>query len=101
MISEIASKFTSRIVNADKTLYFCDIGDLLTFVNSNKPPSGRIEVRDYHTGDWIDGQTASYVHADRKFTTPMGWGIAAFKDGKTAAQFGSVMNFTAAAKAVR
>ncbi len=101
MLSDIASKFTSRIVNANKTLYFCDIGDLLTFINGNKPPTERIEVRDYNTGEWIDGQTAFYVHADKKLISPMGWGIASFKDRKTAAQFGSVMNFSAALKAVR
>ena len=31
MMSDLESKFTSRIMDRDKMLYFCDIGDLLVY----------------------------------------------------------------------
>lgn len=101
MKSDAGSKFTSRISQGEKTLYFCDIGDLFMYLNKKKPRDARAEVKDYRTGEWIDAQKAYYVQAARKFNSPMGWGIAAFKDGKEPAESGSVMDFDGAMKAVR
>ncbi len=99
MMVDVNSKFASKIVQADKTLYFCDIGDQFSYLRRTKLSDFKAEVKDYKTGDWIDASTAYYVHAEKKFRTPMGWGIASFKDQKDAAEFGTVMDFDAAAKA--
>ncbi len=99
MMVDVNSKFASKIVQADKTLYFCDIGDLFSYLRRTKLSDFKAEVKDYKTGDWIDANTAYYVHAEKKFKTPMGWGIASFKDQKDAAEFGAVMDFDAASKA--
>jgi len=101
MTSDLASKFTSKLMQAEKTLYFCDIGDLLTYLNRKKPENARPEVKDYESGQWIDAHAAFFVRAEKKFRTPMGWGIAAFKDDKAAAGYGTVMGFDDAAKAVK
>ncbi len=98
---DMNSHYTSRIVQGNTTSYFCDIGDLFSFVNKNGTKDGRIEVRDNLTGEWIDARSASYVHAEKKFRTPMGWGIAAFKDKSKAAEFGAVMDFAATSKSVK
>jgi hypothetical protein len=37
MTSDLGSQFTSRIVQGEKTLYFCDIGDLFTYLIRKKP----------------------------------------------------------------
>ncbi len=101
MMVDVNSKFASRIVQADKTLYFCDIGDLFTYLKKTKQNGFKTEVKDYKTGEWIDARAAHYVQAENKFKTPMGWGIASFKDPKDAAQFGMVMDFDATAKTLK
>ncbi len=101
MTSDLGSKFTSRIVQGEKTLYFCDIGDLFSYLAGKRPQDVRAEVKDYKTGEWLDAHQAFYVHAGKKFKSPMGWGIAAFKDRKDADGYGSVMDYGGALKAVQ
>ncbi len=101
MMVDAGSKFTSRIVDGDRTLFFCDVGDLLAYLNKHQQQTGRIEVKDYTSGEWITAQKASYVSAPKKFNSPMGWGIAAFKDRKDAAGQGTPLDFTAALKAAK
>ena len=101
MMVEVSSKFASKIVQAGKTLYFCDIGDLFSYLKRTKQNDFKAEVKDYKTGEWIDARAAYYVHAEKKFRTPMGWGIASFKDQKDAAEFGAAMDFDSTAKALK
>ncbi len=101
MSCDVNAKFTARIVQGDQTHYFCDIGDLFTYLNRKKPTVTRIEVKDYPTGEWMDARAAFYVHAEKKFKTPMGWGIASFRDRNKAAEFGATMDFDGTAKAVK
>jgi nitrous oxide reductase accessory protein NosL len=101
MTSDVAAKFTSRIIQGDQTLYFCDIGDLFSYLKRKKPPVTRIEVKDYNSGEWIDAYKAFYVHSEKKFKTPMGWSIASFKDKDRASEFGTAMDFDGAARALK
>jgi nitrous oxide reductase accessory protein NosL len=100
MMLEVGSKFTAKIVQEGKDLYFCDIGDLFAYLNRKKPQNVRIQVKDFPSGAWIDARSASYVRSAKKFNSPMGWGIAAFQDGNDAAAYGSALDFDAAMKAV-
>ena len=101
MTVDVTSKFASKSVLAEKTLYFCDIGDMFSYMKRTRQDGFRAEVKDYKTGEWIDAHAAYYVHAEKKLSTPMGWGIAAFKDKKDAGEFGAVMDFDATAKALK
>jgi len=101
MMVDVNSKFASKIVQADRTLYFCDIGDLFSYLKRTKQNGVKAEVKDYKTGEWIDARAAYYVHAEKKFSTPMGWGIASFKDQKDAAEFGVATDFDSMAKALK
>ncbi len=101
MTSDLASKYTARIVKAEKILYFCDIGDLLVFINKKKEQNIKAEVKDFITGEWLEAQKAYYVHDEKKFKTPMAWGVASFKTKKEAAAFGPVMSFPGALETVR
>ena len=101
MMVDVNSKFASKIVQADKTLFFCDIGDLFTYLKKTKQNGFKMEVKDYKTDEWIDARAAYYVHDEKKFKTPMGWGIASFKVHKDAAEFGAVMDFDATAKTLK
>jgi nitrous oxide reductase accessory protein NosL len=99
MMVMMDSKFTSKITQGDSPLYFCDIGDLFTYLKKKNVQDARIEVKDYTSGEWIDARKAFYVKSGKKFATPMGWGIAAFKDKNEASQSGSVMDFESSSKA--
>jgi nitrous oxide reductase accessory protein NosL len=91
------SKFTAKIIQGDTTHYFCDIGDLFSYLKRKGLNDVAAQVKDYTTGEWIDAAQASYVRAEKKFKTPMGWGIAAFKDKNIAGESGRVMDFKATA----
>lgn len=82
------SRFSARIVDDKTTLHFCDIGDLLTYLKDKKRPAAGAQVKDYHTGEWLDASSALYVHAPKRFSTPMGWNVAAFRDREKASAFG-------------
>lgn len=101
MTSDAGSKYTAKIAQADKTLYFCDIGDLLTYLNKKKLQRAAAGVKDFSTGEWLEAQKAYYVHDGKKFSSPMGWGFASFKEKKEASAYGPVMDFDGALKAVR
>jgi nitrous oxide reductase accessory protein NosL len=95
------SKFISKITQGETTLFFCDIGDLFMYLKKIKMQAAGAEVRDFATGDWIDARKAYYVNSSKKFRTPMGWGIAAFKDKDEAAKAGKIMDFEGVANALK
>jgi len=101
MFVDLNSKFTSKIVQGNTTLYFCDIGDLFSYMKRKGLNDVAAQVKDYNTSEWIDAKQAYYVHSEKKFMTPMGWSIAAFKDEISASKFGSVMDFKATAMTVK
>ncbi len=101
MFVDMTSKFTSKIVQSDTTFYFCDIGDLFSYMKRKGLNDVAAQVKDYNTSEWIDAKQAYYVHSEKKFMTPMGWSIAAFKDEISASKFGSVMDFKATAMTVK
>jgi nitrous oxide reductase accessory protein NosL len=101
MMSDTESKFTSRIVEGSNTFYFCDIGDLLVYLNKHRQQDAQIEVKDYSAGEWMAAQAAGYVSNSKKFNSPMGWDIAAFKNRKDAAAYGNAMDYDAALRAVK
>ncbi len=89
MMVDEGSRFSSRIVEANKTISFCDIGDLLMYLKEKKFDPALARVKDYKSGEWIEATKALYVHAPKHFTTPMGWSIASFRDRKEAEVFGT------------
>lgn len=86
------SPFAAQIVEDGKLLPFCDIGDMLHRYKKMKDKPERLYVRDKASGEWTDALGASYVKSE-EFKTPMGWGLAAFKDKGEAAKHGSPMDF--------
>jgi nitrous oxide reductase accessory protein NosL len=99
MSGEIAGRFTGRIVAAGQTSYFCDIGDLVAFIARTHPKEFAPAVRDYLSGEWV-GATAAFFVIDKKtYATPMGWGVAAFRDRAAAA--GTALDWDALVKALK
>ncbi len=101
MTVDPASKFCARMLVNEQTLQFCDIGDLLTYINKKSLSPSFAEVKDYTSGEWIRADRAFYVHAEKAFQTPMGWGIAAFKTKLDAAAFGAPLDITDILNAVK
>ena len=95
------SKYTSKITQGEATLYFCDIGDLFMHLKKKNMKDARAEVKDFTTGEWIDARKAYYVSSSKKFSTPMGWGIAAFKDRNEASKAGNVLDFDGTTNALK
>ncbi len=95
------SRFSAKIIQGDATLNFCDIGDMFAFLKRKSMKDARTEVKDYTSGEWIDALNAYYVKSEKKFSTPMGWGIAAFKDKGEASKSGSAMDFDSTAKTLK
>ncbi|MDH4162472.1 MAG: nitrous oxide reductase accessory protein NosL [Nitrospirota bacterium] len=93
MMVDEASRFSARIVEGASTLHFCDIGDLLTYLKDKKRTASGAQVKDYVTGDWIEASSAYYVVAPKRFSTPMGWDIGAFRDQDKALAFGTPLDF--------
>ena len=78
---------------------FDDLGCMIHYVSHGEP--GEVErneiksyyVRDYSSGEWIDGASAYYV-GSKNITTPMGYGIIAFGDIGSANQHAEKENGT-------
>jgi nitrous oxide reductase accessory protein NosL len=101
MTVDADSRFSSKIAGDGKALFFCDIGDMFSYLGRKNRNASGAAVRDYGTGEWVAAEKAYYVHSEKKFKTPMGWGVAAFQDRDRAAGFGKVMDFEAAAEALK
>jgi nitrous oxide reductase accessory protein NosL len=93
MMVDQNSPFIAKAVAGTTTSFFCDIGDLFSQVKRKGKTTAALEVKDYATGAWIDAGKAFYVRSEKKFRTPMGWGIAAFKEKSKAAEAGTALDF--------
>lgn len=99
MNTKVANRYTSRLVQGALAVYFCDIGDLTAFIERTHPKDSAASVHDFISGDWIDADKASFVIDKKIFSSPMGWGIAAFRDREAVA--GATLDFEALRKALR
>lgn len=88
IISE--EEFSSQYLLQDgEARKFDDLGCMLHYVSHGEP--GEVErgdvktyyVKDYSSGEWIDGRSAYYIWSE-SINTPMGYGIIAFKDRDSA-----------------
>ncbi len=100
MTCDVAAKFTAKI-DHDGTFYFCDIGDLLMYLKRKTDLAAFAQVKDYKTGEWIGAVRAYFVQSGKRFKTPMGWGIAPFKNKEQAAEFGGALDFSGIMKALK
>jgi copper chaperone NosL len=95
MAADANSKFVSVVIErSGKKQVFCDIGDMLLHfrTGSRQATIGSVYIRDYNTGEWIDGKSALYV-MNKKLATPMAWGIAGFKKTSEAEKWGTPVDF--------
>jgi copper chaperone NosL len=82
IISEprFAAGLVAEVDGQTQTAAFDDIGDMLMFAAGH--PSWVIRrwyVHDYHSGDWLPAESATFVQST-DIRTPMGHGLAAFAD---------------------
>jgi len=90
------SKFAASVIDKKGgKFFFCDTGDMLYHLKKTKMTVQSVYVRDYASGEWIDGEKAWYV-LNKKFVTPMYWGIVAFRSDAEAKKWGHVVDFNSA-----
>lgn len=90
------SKFVSEVLTKDgKKLFFCDVGDILFHFRSEGGKVKDAYVKDYKTGEWIEGKKVFYI-LNKNFKTPMSWSIAAFTEESEAKKWGSTVDFSSA-----
>lgn len=95
-----SSPYSAQAVQNGEMLPFCDIGDMLYFYNKQEVKPSELYVRNMSDNGWIAAEKALYVK-DKRFETPMDWGIAAFSDREEAEKFGEPMDFSEALNAVK
>ena len=102
MKAETAARFSARLTSGGATQYFCDIGDLVWYLGRSQPKDFAAAVHDHPSGAWIDARAAFYAIDKKAYATPMGWGVAAFRDRAAAGQAGrAVLDFEALRGALR
>jgi len=101
MMVDEDSRFSARIVDDKSTLHFCDIGDLMTYLKDKKRSAAGAQVKDYLTGEWLEASAALYVHAPKRFSTPMGWSVAAFRERDKASSYGLPQDLAAMTAALK
>jgi nitrous oxide reductase accessory protein NosL len=99
MDTRIGGRFTARLVVGAETRYFCDIGDLVAFLGRTRPAAFDAAVHDFPSGEWVGARTAFFVVDKKAYSTPMGWGVAAFRDRAAAPP--SALGFDALREALR
>lgn len=90
MMVEEASPFSARLTAQGKSIWFCDIGDMVLYLREKKTDPATAQVKDYRSRRWIAALQAFYVSSPKTFRTPMGWGLAAFQDRAEASGHGDV-----------
>lgn len=96
-----SSRFAGQVTTGDnKTLFFCDIGDMLLHLKRHRLTVRGVYVKDHDTGEWIEGAKAFYV-SNKDLKTPMSWGIAAFGREASARRWGSPVDFDNASRLLR
>lgn len=87
IISE--ERYASGLVSEDaEQLIFDDIGEMVAFIQDDPETyeTWRVWVHDYETIEWIDGETAYYVHGT-DVITPMAMGVLGFTTEAEATAF--------------
>ncbi len=80
IISEAKYAAATIMVNGE-TRKFDDISEMIKY-HMMDHPEAQVKiwfVHDYYSKEWLRGETAFYVQSE-KLKTPMGGGVAAFKD---------------------
>ena len=74
-------RFAAEVVTGEgRVEVFDEIGCLVEWLEGNgRPAEAGTFVVDYGTGEWLAAEGAAYVRSP-ELTTPMGHGIAAFRD---------------------
>lgn len=65
-------------------LLFDDIGEFLKYVQAHDQEFDVMWVPDMNTEEWVHAEDALYLESEHLTFSPMGWGVAAFKDEASA-----------------
>lgn len=86
LISDV--RRAAQIVGSDDVWKFDDIGEMFAFYKQHRLTKQQVKAvyaHEYRGKSWLPASSAGYLVSPR-FPTPMGSGVAAFKDAKAARQ---------------
>jgi len=84
--------YAAEIVTKEGSVdYFDDIGCLVRFLRDNTFEDAGIYVIDNAGGEWLDAQSAHFVHSE-DLPTPMNYGIVAYGDADMASAAAARLN---------
>ncbi len=77
-------EFSAQYILVDgRAKIFDDIGCMVHSLEKEGKKVAAVFVRDYHSGEWIDGKEAFYI-GSHTIKSPMGYGVIATKDRERA-----------------
>lgn len=79
-------RYTAAVLPAgeDGWILFDDNGEFLKYYQVHDGSYAAMWVHDFNDESWVKAQDAWYLESRELTTSPMGWGVAAFKDEASA-----------------
>jgi hypothetical protein len=80
-------RYTAAILPAgeDEWILFDDVGEFLKYITTRDGMSyDAMWVHDFNDESWVKAEEAWYLESPELTSSPMGWGVATFKDEESA-----------------
>lgn len=69
---------------SNEWVLFDDVGEFLKYIQTRSTEFEIMWVHDFNDESWVEAQDAWYLESRELTTSPMGWGVATFKDEESA-----------------
>jgi nitrous oxide reductase accessory protein NosL len=70
--------------DSNEWILFDDVGEFLKYIQTRSTEFEVMWVHDFNDESWVEAQDAWYLESRELTTSPMGWGVATFKDEESA-----------------
>jgi nitrous oxide reductase accessory protein NosL len=70
--------------DSSEWILFDDVGEFLKYIQTRSTEFEVMWVHDFNDESWVEAQDAWYLESRELTTSPMGWGVATFKDEESA-----------------
>ncbi len=79
-------RYTAAVLpeNEEDWILFDDNGEFLKYVQTHDGSYDAMWVHDFNDESWVKAEDAWYLESRELTTSPMGWGVASFKDQESA-----------------
>jgi nitrous oxide reductase accessory protein NosL len=70
--------------DSNEWILFDDVGEFLKYIQTRSTEFEVMWVHDFNDESWVEAKDAWYLESRELTTSPMGWGVATFKDEESA-----------------